>query len=478
MKIAKVTPFYKSGKKNLMTNYRPISVLSCFSKILERIMYDCLYSYLNDNNLFFQKQFGFREGHSTNHALIELINSINDSFNQSKYTLGVFIDLSKGFDTVDHDILLKKLSLYGIKNNSLKWFPSYLSNRKQFIQAGDIKTSYEDIICGVPQGSILGPLLFIIYVNDLSDVSKILEPIMLADDANLFFTHKNIKELFQTVNSELDKVFQWFNANKLSLNKDKTKYTFFHKAREKDNIPLKLPALFINDKEIERVTSVKFLGVLSDEHLIWKEHITVIENKISKNLGLLYRAKRVLDNNALKKLYFSFFHSYLNYGNIAWASTSKTKLKKIASKQKEAVRVVNNDNADIRELMFKMKVLNIYKLNIYQVLTFMFKIKTNTALLIFRTQFKEIQHIYPTRFSKNSFIENQLVYSQTKFSVSSRGPRLWNNILDQQQKSIDHETIFKESVKLSLLSLENEIRFFHDTNKLSFYWDFSLIIKR
>ena len=201
MKIAKVTPFYKSGKKNLMTNYRPISVLLCFPKILERIMYNRLYSYLNDNNLFFQKQFGFREGHSTNHALIELINSINDSFNQSKYTLGVFIDLSKAFDTVDHNILLKKLSLYGIKNNSLKWFPSYLSNRKQFIQAGDIKTSYEDIICDVPQGSILGPLLFIIYVNDLSDVSKILEPIMFADDTNLFFTHKNIKELFS--NSQL-----------------------------------------------------------------------------------------------------------------------------------------------------------------------------------------------------------------------------------------------------------------------------------
>ena len=284
MKIAKVTPFYKSGKKNLMTNYRPISVLSCFSKILERIMYNRLYSYLNDNNLFFQKQFGFREGHSTNHALIELINSINDSFNQNKYTLGVFIDLSKAFDTVDHNILLKKLSLYGIKNNSLKWFSSYLSNRKQFIQAGDIKTSYEDIICGVPQGSILGPLLFIIYVNDLSDVSKILEPIMFADDTNLFFTHKNIKELFQTVNSELDKVFQWFNANKLSLNKDKTKYTFFHKAREKDNIPLKLPALFINDKEIERVTSIKFLGVLTDEHLTWKKHITVIEKKFRSSL--------------------------------------------------------------------------------------------------------------------------------------------------------------------------------------------------
>ena len=272
MKITKVLPFYKSGKKNLMGNYRPISVLSSFSKILEKIMYNRLYSYLNDSNLFFQKQLRFREGHSTNHAHIQLINNVFYSFNQNKYTRGVFIDLSKAFDTVDHNILLKKLSLYGIKNNNLKWFSSYLSNSKQFIQAGAIKTSYEGITCGVPQGSILGPLLFIIYVNDLCNVSKILEPIMFADDANLFFSHKNIKDLFQAVNSELGKIFQWFNANKLSLNKDKTKYTFTHKAREKDNLPLKLPALFINDKEIERVTSIKFLEVLFDEHLSWKDH--------------------------------------------------------------------------------------------------------------------------------------------------------------------------------------------------------------
>ena len=136
-------------------------------------------------------------------------------------------------------------------------------------------------------------------------VSKILEPIMFADDTNLFFSHKNIKDRFQAVNSELGKVFRWFNANKLSLNGDKTKYTFFHKAREKDNIPLKLPALFINDKEIERVTSIKFLGVLFDEHLSWKDHITVIEYKISKNLGLLYTAKRVLDSDT--RLFFFIF---------------------------------------------------------------------------------------------------------------------------------------------------------------------------
>ena len=214
---------------------------------------------------------------------------------------------------------------------------------------------------------------------------------------SFLFTQKH-KRTFHIANLELNKVFKWFNANKLSLNKDKTKYTFFHKACEKDNIPLKLPSLFINDMEIKRITSVKYLGVLIDEHLIWEEHITVVENKVSKNLGLLHRARRVLDSTALKNLYFSFIHSYLNYGNIVWARTSTTKLKKLASKQKQALRILNNEFTDMREIMVRMKVLNIYKLNIYQILNFMFEIKTNTAVC---------------------FLENQLVCNQAKLSVSS-----------------------------------------------------------
>ena len=132
--------------------------------------------------------------------------------------------------------------------------------------------------------------------------------------------------------------------------------------------------------------------MLIDEHLTWKKHITVIENKVSKNLGILYRAGRVLDSTGLKNLYFSFIHSYLNYGNILWASTSRTKLKKLASKQKQALRIVYNEYTDIKEIMVRMKVLNIYKLNVYQILSFMFRIKTNTAPCIFEKQFTEIQH--------------------------------------------------------------------------------------
>ena len=176
--------------------------------------------------------------------------------------------MSKAFDTVDHSILLKKLKLYGITDKNLAWFESYLSNRKQYIQIGEnSKTDLKYVTCGVPQGSILGPLLFLVYVNDLPNASRLLDPIMFADDTNLFFNHKNIKHLFTVVNNELVSIKDWFNANKLSLNLEKTKYSFFHKPSKKDDIPLCLPKLIINNYEIKREESIKFLGVLLDQHL-------------------------------------------------------------------------------------------------------------------------------------------------------------------------------------------------------------------
>ena len=163
---------------------------------------------------------------------------------------------------------------------------------------------------------------------------------MFADDTNLFSSHSNIKDLFNNVNLELSKIVVWFKAKKLSLNEGKTKYTFFHKFSQKDNIPLKLHSLAINEKVIERTTSIKFLGILLDEHLSWKNHISVVENKVSKNIGILNKAKNTFSNGCFKILFSSFVHSYLNYGNVAWGSTSRTKLKKLASKQRQTIRAI------------------------------------------------------------------------------------------------------------------------------------------
>ena len=227
LKIARVTPICKGDDSSDVGNYIPISVLPCFSKILEPIMYNRLYKYLIESNILYSKQFDFQNSHSNDHAVIQLVDQIIEPFENNKYTLGVFIDLSKPFDTVDHSILLKKLELYGIMDRNHGWLKSYLSNRRQFVQINEKeKTSLETISCGVPQGSILGPLLFLLYVNDLKNASNLLDPIMPPDDTNLFFTHKYIRYLFQIVNQELENINQCFFSNKLSLNIKKTNTHF------------------------------------------------------------------------------------------------------------------------------------------------------------------------------------------------------------------------------------------------------------
>ena len=329
MKIAKVMPLFKNGDPENIANYLPISVLPCFSKVLERIMYNRLYKYLCEEKLLYSKQFGFQKGYFTDHTIVHLVDQIYESFENDNYTLGVFIDLSKAFDTVGHSILLQKLEMYGVNTTNLAWFASYLNGRKQYIKTTEsADTLKKDIKCGVPQRSILGPLLFLLYVNDLPNSSNVLVAIMFVDDTNFFFEHSNINTLFKTVNDELIKINEWFSANKLSLNVGKTKFSLFHKSGKKYSIPSHLPTLKINNHDTERVHTMKFLGVLLDDNLSWKEHIKYLENKIAKNIGLMYRAKPFLDKESLLALYYSYINSHRNYANLAWSSTYLTNLKK------------------------------------------------------------------------------------------------------------------------------------------------------
>ena len=257
-------------------------------------MYNRVYNHLDSKGLLYKKQFGFQGNNSTECAILQLTQDIISSFEKGEYTLGVFIDLSKAFDTVNIRFLLKKLQYYGIDGTALEWFKSYLSNRKQYISSQDILESWLDIIYGVPQGSILRPLFFLIYVNDLFKVSSPLMEVMLADDTSLFLSRKNIDTLFVIMNIELENVSMWFKSNKLSLNVDKTKCSLFIPLSKRNFLPQTLPNLLIEDIHIKREHVTKFLGVFIDENLSWKQHIEMLSSKISKSIGILYKSGDVL----------------------------------------------------------------------------------------------------------------------------------------------------------------------------------------
>lgn len=286
LKIAKVIPVYKKGEKSLASNYRPISLLSVFDKILEKLIYKRLMSFLKSHNVLYKYQFGFRSNHSTSLALVDVIDELYKQLDANNYVCGIFFDLQKAFDTVNHEILLDKLRYYGIRGTAFNWIKNYLSNRFQFVSIGNVQSKLSLITCGVPQGSVLGPLLFLLYVNDICNAVVDHRIKLFADDTNLFISGKSITHLVQKTNEELAKLNDWFLANKLSLNIDKTFYSLYS-----PNKTVNLRAeygldIIIEDKKITQVKTSKYLGLFLDEKLSWIDHIQFVKEKLLKFIGL------------------------------------------------------------------------------------------------------------------------------------------------------------------------------------------------
>ena len=253
LKLAGVVPIFKSGDPSLITNYRPISVLSFFSKVFEKVMYNHIISFMNKNDVLYDQQFGFRQKHLTQQAIIMLVDKITRSLDAGDIVISVFLDLKKAFDTVDHHILLKKLYAYGIRGKVLKLFHSYLFNRSQYVIYDDMQSETHHVKCGVPQGSIMGSLLFIIYMNDICNVSKFLYTILYADDTCVLLNGKYLNNLIQSMNTELDLLSTWLTSNKLSLNTHKTFFQLFHRARMKTNNSVNI---IVDKCVLNKVTSI------------------------------------------------------------------------------------------------------------------------------------------------------------------------------------------------------------------------------
>ena len=373
MKKARVIPIFKNnGSKLVMKNYRPVSLLPAFSKILERIVYNRLFHYLVKNSILHPSQYGFQKGLSCEQAILELQDRIVDMMKNKNCCVGVFMDLSKAFDTLDHQILLSKLYHYGVRGVSLDWFRNYLSDRSQYVHVNNTNSELLPITCGVPQGSILGPLLFLIYINDLPSTSKHAITVLFADDTNALYTGNTYDELRTIVGRDLTILSDWFRSNKLALNEIKTKYIIFHNIY---NRPPEDFVITINGVTLERVQITQFLGVHIQENLNWKAHIEQVCNKISRSTAILAKLKHYIPRYALRIIYNSLCVSHASYALPVWGGSPPGYLKRLITLLKKGIRHVCNakHNSHTAKLFKQCNILKLEDMFRLQCVKIMYK---------------------------------------------------------------------------------------------------------
>ena len=310
-KISKVAPVFKTGAVTDPGNYRPIAVLSPFAEILERLVYNQLSHFLEKENILFKHQFGFRKNYSTEQAILELTDNLKMKIDSNEAICSIFLDLSKAFDTVNHQILLQKLYRYGIRGVPLQWFKSYLESRTQYVEVENATSNPLSIQCGVSQGSTPGPLLFFIYINDMHNCLEKANIRTFTDDTTLFYSSNSLQDLEKTINEVINHLLSFCSANKLSVNFKKTHYMTI-------SSPKKANKLKLNLRNIEEKNFIKYPGIYIDKNLNWAPHIQHINGKISKNVGILFRLRHFLTLNTLKQIYYSHISPHLYYGIMSW----------------------------------------------------------------------------------------------------------------------------------------------------------------
>ncbi len=448
LKIAKVLPIFKKNDPHNVSNYRPISLLPGFSKIFEKVVFKRIYHFLQKHEALYEKQYGFRPKHSTTDAIHDFVRNIYEAIENKDHGLGIFLDFSKAFDTIDHKILIDKLCINGIRGTALKWFQSYLNNRKQFISYKESISDTQNITYRVPQGSVLGPLLFLVYINDLPNCLDYCKSIFFADDSNLFHSNTSKSLLIKHINHDLDNLDHWCKNNKLSLNIEKTHFVNFNPTENN------ITHLDIGENKIYSKQSTVFLGIHIDYKLNWHEHILHVQKKVRNQLFIINQVKNYLPEENLRTLYFSLIQPYLTYGISIWGGSHSTYLNKLVKSQKRAIRIIKHlGYRDHTEEHFKnLKILrldDLYKLNMSLI---MYKYNDRLLPKSLQTMFKQNQdfHSYNTRHRSN-FSAPKHKSTTYHRSIMQMGPEIWNKIPDEIKKANSINT-FRNKYKKYLLN--------------------------
>ena len=448
LKIANIIPLFKAEDPMLFNNYRPVSLLSIFSKIFEKMMYKRLVEFLEKQQILYSKQFGFRKKHSTYMPIMLLVDKLVRAMEKGEFVLGIFLDFSKAFDTVDHKILFEKLEYCGIRGTALDWFVSYLDNRQQYVTYNEFSSNRSTMLCGVPQGSILGPILFLLYINDLVSVCKHSVPFLFADDTNLFTSGINLIELAKQVNEELEHISLWLKINKLSLNIKKTHFMVFTSKKQIEKVSVN-----IDGHPIDEEKSTKFLGVHIDNKLTWKKHIKHVESKVSRGIGIVYRARHVLNSGTMKMLYYSFVYPYFSYCNHVWGSVKPNVLGKLIKLQKRVVRTISfaKFRAHTDPLFKKHYLLKLLDINKFSMCKFMYNWYNEKLPSPFEGSFKYVRdvHSHETRAAVDldSLYTPKFNTDPGQNSYTYSGATIWNKVLKAEINPEVSECVFSKSVK-------------------------------
>lgn len=447
LKVARVIPIFKSGSRNSVKNYRPISTLPVLSKIFEKLMFVRINNFFNVNNVICKHQFGFRKGYSTADALLEFLDSVYLTLDQSRYLVSVFLDLSKAFDTVNHQLLLRKLHHVGIRGVSNEWFKSYLDKRVQYVSVLGEASSLADVQTGVPQGSVLGPSLFLMYINDMYRSAPDVQFVHYADDTTVFDSGNDICILTGEINRNLQHVDRWLQCNRLSLNVTKTSYIIFSNRAVPENVSVQ-----IRNSPVAQVNEMKFLGVTIDSNLKFKAHVNQVCARLSRSAGMLRKVSASAPNAVLRSLYFGLVYPVLIYGITAWGKCNVTSINRLKSVHRRCLAPLSCRNG--LNVCQSNNLLDFDDVSRYFVLVKMFNVMRGDGDQYFaRRVFNYINlHTYTTRFKEEEKLAPPVFKKAlTNSSFITQAICEWNK-LPITMRNCESLTKFKKDLKIHLLS--------------------------